>query len=644
MSIVLDKVSKRFDGAAVVDEISLEIRDGELFVLLGASGSGKSTILRLIAGLATLDGGQILLHGRRVDQLPPQKRGVGFVFQNYSIFRHMSVRENIEFGLRIRGVPRVQRAKKCDELLEMIGLAGLGDRYATQLSGGQMQRVALARALAYEPAVLLLDEPFGALDVKIRGHLRQSLKAIQRALKVTTILVTHDQEEAFELGDRIGVMEGGRLIEVGRPVDLYRRPKTEFVATFVGAGNVIAGRVDGGRIVLGRISLPLPPDATGIGQGASVSVLCRPEEIDFAREASRLTGTLLGRAQVVERMFAGAGERLFFRLPDLRGAHPIHPAPAFGEEGTIIQALSRPEGPGEPLPAVGDEVFVSLRSFHVFAHRGMRLLVCSDASPRSEMAISFGLVLGRALDGPITFLGVAPTEEEACELQGWLEERARASSDRIASAVTVRTRIGIAAEEIQAELEERPYEIVVLGSAGGASVGETASQVANGLHTPVLIVPASRPALRRILICTAVGEPGKADIELGGRIARRADAPVTILHVRPESAHDPALAAVEARALEKDLQPAAAAHLEKGMRTLGRLSVTGQVKIRYGDVVREIFEEAESGDYDLIVIGAHGATSRHARGRRTGVIANDIAQAIITRAKRPVLVVPMRSL
>ena len=225
MSIVLEKIVKRFDGHVVVDECSLEVADRELFVLLGASGSGKSTVLRLIAGLASVDGGKILLHGRRVDGLSPQERGVGFVFQNYSLFRHMTVAENIEFGLKIRGRSRRDRARRRDELLEVIGLSGLGGRYPGQLSGGQMQHVALARALAYEPAVLLLDEPFGALDVKIRTQLRQSLKAVQRTLRVTTILVTHDQDEAFELGDRIGVMERGRLLEVGRtPGDIvYER-------------------------------------------------------------------------------------------------------------------------------------------------------------------------------------------------------------------------------------------------------------------------------------------------------------------------------------------------------------------------------------------------------------------------------------
>ena len=224
MAITLEKVTKRYAGTTIVDRVSLEVQTGELFVLLGASGSGKSTILRLISGLLPPDEGAIRLGGRDVTMLPPQKRDVGFVFQNYSIFRHMTVARNIEFGLRIRGVSASERAVRREELLDLVGLGGLGSRYWSQLSGGQLQRVALARALAYRPAVLLLDEPFGALDVKIRAQLRQNLKQIQKTLGVTTILVTHDQEEGFELGQRIGVIERGRLLEVGASRGSLRAP------------------------------------------------------------------------------------------------------------------------------------------------------------------------------------------------------------------------------------------------------------------------------------------------------------------------------------------------------------------------------------------------------------------------------------
>src|SRR6185436_16106279 len=252
MSIALENISRRFGNQWVVDNVSLEVADKELFVLLGSSGSGKSTILRMIAGLSEPTSGRVLLHGRDVTNLSPQKRNTGFVFQNYSIFRHMTVAENVEFGLRIRKAPKEDRARRREQLLELGGLSGLGARYAHQLSGGQQQRVALARALAYEPSVLLLDEPFGALDVKIRAQLRQNLLDIQRELKVTTILVTHDQDEAFELADRIGIIEAGKLLEVGAPSELYRRPKTRFTATFLGVANLLPGERNGTHVYVGE--------------------------------------------------------------------------------------------------------------------------------------------------------------------------------------------------------------------------------------------------------------------------------------------------------------------------------------------------------------------------------------------------------
>ncbi|KPV49705.1 hypothetical protein SE17_31095, partial [Kouleothrix aurantiaca] len=224
MSIVLEQLSKRYERHPVVQNVSLELADGEFFVLLGPSDSGKSTILRMIAGLTEIDQGRVLLHNRDVTGLPPQARGVGFVFQNYALFRHMTVAENVEFGLTIRKVAKAERRRRRDELLELVGLGGLGARMPRQLSGGQQQRVALARALAYQPEVLLLDEPFGALDAQIRVELRRSLRRIQREIGPTTIFVTHDQEEAFELADRIGVMNAGRLLEVGPPEELYEHP------------------------------------------------------------------------------------------------------------------------------------------------------------------------------------------------------------------------------------------------------------------------------------------------------------------------------------------------------------------------------------------------------------------------------------
>src|SRR5689334_18391238 len=279
MSIVLEQLSKRYEGHPVVNNVSLEVADGEFFVLLGPSGSGKSTVLRMIAGLAGIDQGRVSLNGRDVTALLPQQRDTGFVFQNYALFRHMSVGDNVEFALRIRKIGTAERRRRRDELLEMVGLAGLGARMPHQLSGGQQQRVALARALAHQPAVLLLDEPFGALDAKIRIEVRRALRRIQTELKITTIFVTHDQEEAFELADRLGVMNFGRLLEVGTPSELYQHPQTEFVATFLGTTNLMVGESTAEGVQVGPVSFPINADSKRIELASSsqrVQVLFRP--------------------------------------------------------------------------------------------------------------------------------------------------------------------------------------------------------------------------------------------------------------------------------------------------------------------------------------------------------------------------------
>src|SRR6202008_735565 len=242
MSITLDQVTKHYAGVPVVNDVSLDIGDGEFFVLLGASGSGNSTLLRAIDGLTGVDHGRISLHGRDVTHVSPRKREVGLVFQNYALFKHMSVADNIEFALRVRRMKAAERRARRKELLRLVALDGMDDRLPTPLSGGQQQRVAVARALAHKPQVLLMDEPFGALDAKIREELRRTIRAVQRELGITTVLVTHDQEEAFALADTIGVMNHGRLLEVGHPNDLYAQPATRFVATFLGAANLLLAR------------------------------------------------------------------------------------------------------------------------------------------------------------------------------------------------------------------------------------------------------------------------------------------------------------------------------------------------------------------------------------------------------------------
>src|SRR5688572_8696545 len=241
MSIVVRNITKRFGDFVAVDDVSLEVESGALTALLGPSGSGKSTLLRVIAGLETPDAGEVHLSGKDATALAPQKRNVGFVFQHYAAFKHMTVRDNIAFGLKVRKRPRAEIRERVDELLHLVQLQGFGDRYPAQLSGGQRQRMGLARALAPEPQVLLLDEPFGALDARVRAELREWLRRLHDVVHVTTVFVTHDQEEAMEISDRIAVMNHGAIEQVGAPRELYDRPANEFVMTFVGDASLVGG-------------------------------------------------------------------------------------------------------------------------------------------------------------------------------------------------------------------------------------------------------------------------------------------------------------------------------------------------------------------------------------------------------------------
>jgi len=237
MAIFIDGISKRFGDFVALDNVGLEVRDGELTALLGPSGSGKSTLLRIIAGLELPDAGRIELSGRDVTNVPPQERGIGFVFQHYAPFKHMTVRDNVAFGLSIRKKPKQEIDARVHELLSLVQIEQFADRYPAQLSGGQRQRMALARALAVEPEVLLLDEPFGALDARVRKELRSWLRRLHDETHVTTVFVTHDQEEAMEVADSIVVMNHGSIEQIGAPRELYEHPANEFVMGFIGEVN-----------------------------------------------------------------------------------------------------------------------------------------------------------------------------------------------------------------------------------------------------------------------------------------------------------------------------------------------------------------------------------------------------------------------
>ena len=286
-AIVVRHLGKSFGTFKAVDDVSFTVESGRITALLGPSGSGKSTVLRMIAGLEDPDEGSIELEGQDVTHISAQDRRVGFVFQHYALFRHMTVRENIAFGLTVRKVPRPDRMKRVDELLELVHLGPFGNRYPDQLSGGQRQRVALARALAPQPQVLLLDEPFGALDARVRQDLRVWIDELHRELGITSVLVTHDQEEALELAHKVVVMHEGHLEQTGSPSEVYDRPATPFVAGFVGSANVLSGLVIDGRVQFGDYHVA---GAAGLSDGAAAHAYVRPH--DIAIESTAHAGSL----------------------------------------------------------------------------------------------------------------------------------------------------------------------------------------------------------------------------------------------------------------------------------------------------------------------------------------------------------------
>lgn len=279
MGILVRNLVKHFGAFKAVENVSFEVPTGQLVALLGPSGSGKSTILRIIAGLEGPDSGTVELTGEDATNLPVQKRGVGFVFQHYALFRHMTVRQNIAFGLEVLKLPRSEIASRVDELLDLVQLSGHAQRYPTQLSGGQRQRVALARALAPRPRVLLLDEPFGALDSKVRDELRTWLRRLHDEVHVTSLFVTHDQQEAFEVSDQIVVLNKGKVEQMGPPQDLYERPATPFVTEFLGAFNILP--LETVLSIDVTEERPLPVSVPGSDETATIYV--RPHDLDVTR-------------------------------------------------------------------------------------------------------------------------------------------------------------------------------------------------------------------------------------------------------------------------------------------------------------------------------------------------------------------------
>lgn len=307
MSIELKNVSKQFGEVTAVNDVNFTVKEGELMALLGPSGGGKTTVLRMIAGLEVPTHGDIFVRGERVNDVPVQKRNIGFVFQSYALFKNMTVFKNIAFGLRIKKWKPADIQARVAELLELFGLAGLERRYPHQLSGGQRQRVAIARALAPKPGVLLLDEPFGAVDAKIRQELREWLVTLHHDLNVTTIFVTHDQEEAMEVSNRIVIFSKGNLEQIGTPREVYEQPANEFVARFVGVMNILDTEVRGGVARINEVEFPAP----GHADGARLRIGFRPYAVQISNDLALLPY----RAVLRHTFFLGILLRLEFELP-----------------------------------------------------------------------------------------------------------------------------------------------------------------------------------------------------------------------------------------------------------------------------------------------------------------------------------------
>jgi spermidine/putrescine ABC transporter ATP-binding subunit len=344
IAVQFDGVTKRFGEITALDEISLLVRRGELMTLLGPSGCGKTTLLSLVAGFLTPDRGEIAIDGRRVTDLPTHRREIGIMFQNYALFPHMSVAANVGYGLKMRRTPKPEIARRVADALALVKLAGLEDRRPRQLSGGQQQRVALARALVIRPKVLLLDEPFSALDRNLRASMQVEIKEIQRKLGVTTIFVTHDQSEALSLSDRIAVIAEGRIRQLGTPDEIYRRPIDRFVASFVGDVNVLSARLersDGATaiVALGLVQVPVPARTLrGAVPGEAVDLFVRPEGLRVAEPGAAVAAHGVVAAQVYQGghvdLYVDAPEaasgRVLLRLPGHEGMSRWPPGTRIG--------------------------------------------------------------------------------------------------------------------------------------------------------------------------------------------------------------------------------------------------------------------------------------------------------------------------
>ena len=343
VAIQIDNVTKAYGKNIVIQGLSAEIQPGEFFTLLGPSGCGKTTLLRMIIGFNSIEGGEIRVDGKVINQIPTNRRNMGMVFQNYAVFPHMSVRDNVAYGLKTRHVPKAERYKRADEILKLVKIDDYADRMPTQLSGGQQQRVALARAIVIQPEVLLMDEPLSNLDAKLRVEMRNVIKRIQRQVGITTVYVTHDQEEALAISDRIAVMHGGVIQQIGTPKHIYQRPANEFVSSFIGLSNFVDAENQNGTLDFGcgyRVPMTtLRPDA-----GRKVCVAVRPEE--FLIRSAEEPGI---PATVRSSVFLGMTQHYFLTLGEEKEIEVVVPS----DRSDLI-----PDGEKVSLQIVADKVNV----------------------------------------------------------------------------------------------------------------------------------------------------------------------------------------------------------------------------------------------------------------------------------------------
>ncbi len=565
MSITLDQVTKRYQGSPVVNDVSVEVGEGEFFVLLGPSGSGKSTLLRAIAGLTGVDHGRIALHGRDVTHVSARQRGVGLVFQNYALFRHMTVGDNIEFALRVRRMKAADRLARRKELLRLVALEGMDNRLPTQLSGGQQQRVAVARALAHKPQVLLLDEPFGALDAKIREELRRTIRQVQRELNITTVLVTHDQEEAFALADRIGVMNLGRLLECGRPDELYARPATRFVATFLGAANLLLARqtVHGIRFGATPVNVRGLEKIEGDREHEVVAVL-RPEEVELAPTRDALRVNYMGLGTVEEMVFTGALERLRVRLTN-GAAEAQMAAPAEAKSSTSVLEVTRTQHEQRSFPlAIGHPVALGVRRIHV-------------------------------LPTPISSF-------TACAAEGASAERLATHPFLTELANRMKTRIATRIEPALAGDSDADAETAISGVAVIAPQPRIASQIEwllrNGA-AEVLVLPGLIPPPQRVLIHWADDISRRPTLAVAASLLRHVAAAAVYVGIMPEGAGD-AQRPLGMRTLLDARSEAQAVHgLE--MRT----------ELRFGAAAEELQRQLSDAPDQMLILGISDLADLH---------------------------------